>query len=512
MIALVLSVVLRFDALGYAPGARVWAVLLGDTAAHQYQAIDLDRGRIASQGRIGPVQWRARSLSGSALVGRRLELGALREGHYQIVLDDGTRLPTLRVTTSPERAAVPQLVRFLRAQRCGLVSADVSRHAPCHMQDGALAGGWHDAGDYLKFVGTTAFVLATDAIALRDHPGALGELRGELRWGLDWLLAMLPHHHQVADERDHERGFRRPEDDGDAIRPAIAFQPGRGANLYGRSAAALATASQLFGDDPAYSARLLTAARRTYEAARASRSPQQPQPADFYFERSVEDDLALGAIELFRATGEAHFRDEALAHARALEARPGTPLSWGNVEALALAETALAFPDGSPERIELTRRLVRMAAPIAATFAHARGPAAVFRYALPSFGNGSIAESLGAAATCLLALRAGGDPACVEVARSQLHWLWGQNPFGLSFQIGLGEHFPRHPHHSLPHAIDGAIVGGPTALHELRKSGPFARFSTADLFYEDDPENWIVNEPAIDFTAPLAFVIGELSP
>ena len=506
MMALLLAVTLRFDALGYAPGARVWAVVLGETAATGFHASN-ERGGIVAKGTLGPRMQRGQSLAGTPIVARRIELGALPEGRYEITLDDGTRLPPLRVTAAPERAALPALVGFLREQRCGTTAPEVSHHGPCHLQDGFAQGGWHDAGDYLKFVGTTAFVLAADAIAVRDHPRALGELRTELRWGFDWLLAMLPLHHQIGDERDHERGFRRPEDDRDAIRPAIAFAPGRGANLYGRSAAALAVGAQIFADDRAYAARLLAAARTSYESARRRPLPQQPSPADFYFERSVDDDLALGAAELFKATGETQFREQAIAYAQKLEARPGTPLSWGSVDALALAETAQLAPDHP----ELAHKLFRMAAPIAATDAHARGPAAVFRYALPAFGNGSIAESLGAAATCLLARRLGGDPACVEVARSQLHWLWGQNPFGLSFQIGVGERFPAHPHHSLPRALEGALVGGPTALRELRRAGPFARFSTAELFYEDDPDNWIVNEPAIDFTAPLVFVIGELA-
>src|SRR5262249_44289290 len=224
--------------------------------------------------------------------------------------------------------------------------------------------------------------------------------------------------------------------------------------------------------------------------ARRRPLPQEPDPRDFYGERSVKDDLALGAAVLARATGEADYRDEALALARSLDTRPGTPLSWGSVDALALVETAELFAAGSPERAELAQRLARLAAPIAATDAHARGPGAVFRYALARFGNGSIAESLGAAATCLAARRLGGDAACVEVARSQLHWLWGQNPFGISFQIGVGDAFPKNPHHALAQVthrqLDGAIVGGPTALRELRRPGAFARFATRDLFYEDD--------------------------
>jgi endoglucanase len=120
-------------------------------------------------------------------------------------------------------------------------------------------------------------------------------------------------------------------------------------------------------------------------------------------------------------------------------------------------------------------------------------------------------------------LRGDVDAPCAEVARSQLHWLFGQNPFGLSFMIGRGTDYPHHPQHSAAAALGfeltGAIVGGPTSLAvlqsdapevELLHSGPSYKWSTTELLYEDNVDNYVVNEPAIDFTAPLLFTLAEL--
>src|SRR5207245_5473092 len=126
-----------------------------------------------------------------------------------------------------------------------------------------------------------------------------------------------------------------------------------GANLLGRAAAALAAASQVYADDATYSARLLDVARSAYAAGKQRQSAQSPDPTEFYGESSWQDDMALGAAVLAQVTGDAAFRADALMYARTLTTGPGSPIYWGGFDALALLETGLAFPDGSPERSEM---------------------------------------------------------------------------------------------------------------------------------------------------------------
>jgi hypothetical protein len=571
---------LRFDQVGYEADTPIWGVALGaGQPAPRYRIYDLTSSCWIGSGHstAGPRLLETTSRAGTPLTGDRITLtgtsgtpDAPRD--YLVVLEDGTRSAPIRVGGRPYAAPLERLVRFLRVQRCGPTTPAISRHGACHLfaslsdrdpatlsgdgvavDDGTTAditadsgpavdveGGWHDAGDHIKFMGTTAFMLAVDLIALRDRRAALeaavgaptvADLRAEMRWGLDWVVKMLggdTMYHQVSGARDHEGPFRLPEGDtahpapGYAHRPVFRFAPGCGANILGRAAAALAVGSQVFADDPAYAARLLALARRVFTEAQARPQPQNPDPPNFYHEGSVGDDLALGAAALARATGEAAYRDQALSLARALDSDAGSPLYWGGVEGLALLETAELFPDASPERAALAAQLAALAAPIAATATAARGPGAAFAYALDDFGNGTIAQSLGAAAVCLATRRLGGDASCIEVARNQLHWLFGRNPFGLSYQVGSGVRYPAHPHHSFASTagilLDGALVGGPTAADVIdglvpvpTAADPFARWSTDGLLYEDVEADYVVNEPALDFTAPFLFVIGELA-
>ena len=189
--------------------------------------------------------------------------------------------PALPVVNSPHfkissrlYAEVPdQLLEFMRQQRCGY---NPFVDEACHTFDGRTAygplpagsylnatGGWHDAGDQLKYLLTTsnataqmllAYQLATtnpsktvyrkerregvkgrkdQGDGARDNsasrifadrfndlgqPGANGipDILDEARWGLEWMLKLHPApeqlYHQVADDRDH-KGFRLPQEE-----------------------------------------------------------------------------------------------------------------------------------------------------------------------------------------------------------------------------------------------------------------------------------------------------------
>jgi hypothetical protein len=196
------------------------------------------------------------------------------------------------------------------------------------------------------------------------------------------------------------------------------------------------------------------------------------------------------------------------------------------VDAVALLETARALPAGSPERAEITRKLDALVAPLAATAQTPRGPGGAFGSALAEFGNNSVPESLGLAATCAAAHqldKALNKDACAVVERRQLHWVFGENPFGISFHVGAGKAWPHNVHHSFGVAahvtLPGALAGGPTAVRVLEhsklppppKDDPFSTWSTDDLLYEDRAENYVCNEPAIDYAAALVFTLAEIA-
>lgn len=87
-----------------------------------------------------------------------------------------------------------------------------------------LTGGWHDAGDYIKFLYTTAFTTYILLFSYEFDPNkfsfdlnndSVPDVLQEARVGIDFLLrnyfsedAFIT---QVQDDRDHKLGWRMPE-------------------------------------------------------------------------------------------------------------------------------------------------------------------------------------------------------------------------------------------------------------------------------------------------------------
>ena len=186
----------------------------------------------------------------------------------------------------------------------------------------------------------------TDRVNALGNPGTNGiaDALDEARWGLDWLLKLHPApdqlYHQVADDRDHI-GVRLPQNDpadygwGKGGPRVVYGADGRPqglaqfksdstglANLAGRHAAALALGWQVWHGDPqqnAFAERCLASAKTAYALGRAKEGVQQGNSvrAPYRYEETTwADDMEWGAAELFRATRQPRYLDDARRYAR----------------------------------------------------------------------------------------------------------------------------------------------------------------------------------------------------
>jgi hypothetical protein len=466
------------------------------------------------------------------------------------------------------------LLEYLRQQRCGY---NPFLDVVCHPFDGRSAygplpagsyvdarGGWHDAGDQLKYLITasnataqllmawqlrpSAFDDQVDALG-RPGPNGDADVLDEARWGLEWMLRLHPApdqlYHQVADDRDHI-GWKLPQDERSdygwgpgSYRVAYAADgrpQGLGnfqskatgiANLAGRYAAAMALAHQVFKDHPrhaAFAARCLQAGREVYALGRGREGFQQGNSfgAPYrYHEDTWADDMEWGAAELFEATGERAYLEDAVRYARVIGATSMVGRDTGEHYQFYPFMNAGHFAL-FPLVDDATRR--ELAGHYRENLEAAQGRAARNPYGLGVpflWCSNNLAVAL--ATQALMYERMTGDARFRALAEAQRDWLLGRNPWGTSMfsLVPEGAEAPVNVHLSVTHlsrrGVRGGLVDGPVSaaifagLKGASTEGPdlFAAFQ-GEAVYHDDLLDYSTNEPTMDGTASAVLLFALL--
>ena len=468
-----------------------------------------------------------------------------------------------------------QLLEFMRQQRCGY---NPWLDAVCHSFDGRTAygplsagtyldatGGWHDAGDLLKYLLTSSNATGQMLLAyqlshasgrqprgtreiFQDRFNELGQPRAndvpdildEARWGLEWMLKLHPApdqlYHQVADDRDH-KGWRLPQNEtvdygwGPGSYRVVYFADGRPqglrdyksksngvANLAGRYAAAMALGYQVWKIDPRslFAQRLLTAAKEVYALGKASEGVQQGNSygAPYRYEETTwADDMEWGAAELFRATRERQYLHDAKRYARLASSE-----SWMGKEQTGHYQYYPFMNLGHFRLYELVDSNFRK---LLARYYRDGIVRTVIAAETNPYGIGvpfiwcSNNLTVALATQCALYKKMTGDLRYDEFMGNQRDWLLGRNPWGVSMFTMIPAHgaYPKDVHlmgnSILKRQVRGALVDGPVYRRifqslkgvSITEPDPFAVFQDERAVYHDDIKDYATNEPTMDGTA-----------
>ncbi|HEV3048468.1 MAG TPA: glycoside hydrolase family 9 protein [Solirubrobacteraceae bacterium] len=393
------------------------------------------------------------------------------------------------------------------------------------------AGGWWDAGDYLKFVQTASYAVALQLAGVRDFPAATGAAAGaanfteEARFGVEWLLRMWNDktrtlYYQVGIGEgngdtvgDHDI-WRLPQEDDDFggedpadrfIRHRPVFRAGPpgspvSPNLAGRDAAAFAECFQVFhATRPELAERCLLAGEHIYELA--DTDPQghllTTIPFDFYPESEWRDDLELGATELADAlaagaplpaglphTESAFYLEQAAHWASEYVARNqggGEGLNLYDVSGLADFELVRALrAAGQPAGLatDEARLIAALGEKLEAATRVARRDPFGFGFPWASADTASHGDGLSVMASEYDALT--GEDAYQADAARWLGNVLGANAWGSSFVIGDGSTFPDCPQHQVANIV-GSLDGSPPVLAGAVVEGPSDERSSGKL-------------------------------
>jgi endoglucanase len=438
-------------------------------------------------------------------------------------------------------------MRSYYGQRCGC-NVDLGngyKHPACH-HDGAFdptsgrsgslpnTGGWHDAGDYGRYIVNSGLSTGTLLWAWEMFPDALHHLSldipesghtlpdflAEIKWNLNWMLSLQDTDGGVWHKQTslHFCAFIMPQDDhlvSEVIGTGTA--PYKSTCATADLASVMAIAARCYQPyDPAFAARCLAAARLAWTWARKNPNITFTNPPTVftggYGDPNCSDELLWASAELFRTTHESQYEsvfNESVAPLLPALKIP-TP-SWGGVASMGLWTYAFAT---APKPTDLTNTIQQATATAAAeliTRAHTNGYGNTL--ALTDYHWGSNSNAGNQSLLLLIANRFQPNKSAADAALSNLHYLLGRNCFGISWVTQLGHRPFLHPHHrpsaadNIPAPWPGLLSGGPNAhggdavADALPKAPPMR-------MWLDDQRAYSLNEIAINWNAPLVFLLA----
>jgi endoglucanase len=450
-------------------------------------------------------------------------------------------------------------MRGFYLQRCSMEVHDPGGwgHGECHVKPAIfhkstgeygtldVTGGWHDAGDYGKYTVNSGISTATlmymferrNAVVSKinlkipESGGKIPDVLAEAKYNLDWMLKMQARnggaYHKVTPLK-FPAMQKKAEDDAD---DQYIYEISTTAT--GNLAATAALGARLFKPyDEAYSSKCLAAAERAWKfleahpaimPANGFKNPEDTKTGN-YGDGFDMDERLWAAVELFLATHEEAYHGYALKNYTSWKPTIGAPAYWWETNVLAmLAYVYSAGEYADQGLLDAVKTDLVDYADILTDRIKDNG----YRYLLDPkeyiWGSNSVA--LNEAINLLAAADMAGKTPSMNVpaekialyrqgAADALHYMLGRNPFNMSYVTGVGEKSHMNIHHrpsasdTIPDPYPGLLVGGPNVKRndDVIKALPFD--TKPARCYTDELYSYASNEIAINWNAPLAYVLA----
>ena len=449
------------------------------------------------------------------------------KGKYYVECN-GVKSFTFEIGDLIYNKVVDSLLQFYKVQRCGYT--EPIYHAVCHKADVSklilgkdtivstvdVTGGWHDAGDYTKFVNTTAYTtymllfsyeLSPDKFEFDYNKNGVPDILEEAKIGLDWLLRanytsdkLIT---QVQGWQDQQVGWRLPENDVlEYDRPGFV---GIGKNLIGIYVATMSIAARIWTERinyPEFANTCLTKAENLYSIYK-SVPDVDSSGTGMYIDKNYLGKLALGAVELFISTG----RTELLSDAKIFADKAGSDYwwSWGDINSL--ANFRLAKYDSKYSEYIYNNLVGFNTTKSGKLFSEGA-----------AYTWGTTNTLLGISLQAILYKKLTGSVQFDSLNVAQRNYVLGKNPWGISFISKIGTNYTKSFHHQIGHIkkyLPGALAAGPIGKAFLDNYkikfdtyDKYKHFQTDEAYYIDDKNDYITNEPTIVSNATAIFVYG----
>ncbi|MDH5825117.1 glycoside hydrolase family 9 protein [Sphingobacterium sp. SG20118] len=560
---------IRVNQLGYTPSGIKVAVFGGKEKGNyiQFELIDVKTQKRVFSNTIG----KDFGSYGPFVQSFRFDFSAYRDtGSYYLKVGD-VKSPVFKIGKDVYKGAADFALRYMRQQRtlfnpylqdsCHTHDGFVLHANKVGIADSTqidAGGGWHDASDYLQYSTTSANATYHLLAAYRDFPNVFGDQKqangldgengradvlDEAKWGLDWLIKMHPApnlmFNQIADDRDHTnmrmpgedpfygRGYERPVYfiDGEPQQRGKFMNNTTGtSSTAAKFSSAFHLGSSLFGgDDKKYAKTLAKKAKTAYSFALIKPGVTQTVSVKspyIYAEDNWVDDMELAGAMFYGATNNKKFLKESMGYARQEKITPwmttdtAAHYQWYPFINLGHYELGKQLKGNDREEIVSYYK-----SGIEQVFARAEKNA--FYRGVPFIWcSNNLTVSF--AIQCLWYKELTSDVQYDELAQANIDWLFGTNPWGTSMVYGLPSwgDTPVNPHSAFTHLknfpIDGGLVDGPIMTSTYRNligikllnEDLYAPFQSDLVVYHDDYGDYSTNEPTMDGTASLIYLLA----
>ncbi|MBO7650618.1 MAG: glycoside hydrolase family 9 protein [Lachnospiraceae bacterium] len=464
------------------------------------------------------------------------------EGRYFIeYYSCNPRSETFEISSNPFASPLHDILRMFYYMRCGVELteefAGPYHHKSCHdgsvirYTDGAvlppITGGWHDAGDYGRYVSPGAvavghllyafelFPAKCPALNLPESGNGVSDILNECRFELEWLLKVQFEDGSVSHKLTTERfsDFMMPEED-----TAQLYLYQMSSMATADFAAVCALASRIYEPyDVAFAATLKEAALRArdylYEHPEHTGYRNPPgNMTGWYGDRSDSDERMWMLAETYRLTKDPKDLDEL--KKLVTDDIDKTTLGWFLVGGFAGLCILFAPPELFPDELtEKFRKAFLERSDKLLAISSQNG----YRMAMPldAFGWGSNMTVMDCSAALIVSTLLSGNPAYAIAAEENVHYLLGRNPLDRSYVTGQGAGAFKNPHNR-PTASDGiddpypGLVSGGANAHPVDEPAKASiPVGTPPLYcHLDDIGSFSTNEIAIYWNSITAFVFA----
>lgn len=525
---------IQVNQLGYRPEDSKIAVFRGEEVDSAFSVIDVESGESVFEGKLEAAKLNANTGEMESAA----DFSELKtSGTYKVVGEKCGESFEFRIGEDVYDETFDAVVKMLYLQRCGEALdeeyAGDFAHDACHNTNAIVyagtssatvdvSGGWHDAGDYGRYVVSGAKAAADIMLAYESNPEAFGDDAGipesgnkipdildEARYELEWLLKMQDTasggvYHKVTCANFPETVMPEEETDQLILSPISNCATGD-------FAAVMAMAARVYEDiDSDFADTCLKASLKamTYLESNDNGSGFV-NPSDIatgeYPDADDTDERFWANAELFKTTGEAKY-EKALKNIAFSSDAAG--LGWEKVGAyggyayLTSGYTDQKYADSVLGAMEIVAEEIMKNAAADTYMCSVSG-------GYPWGSNMSIANN---GMLLLMLDEINGNDEYHNLAKAQLNYLLGNNANAYCFVTGFGSLSPEHTHHRpsqvLNQSMPGMLVGGADSNLE----DPYAQATLSDTApakcYVDNAQSFSCNEVTVYWNSPLIYLMS----